>query len=44
MGSNQTMIYIGIGITKNENDETQTSYKKSYDKFIKDTKLPEPKK
>jgi len=34
-------LYWNWQYTKDENDETQKSYKKSHDKFIKDTKIPE---
>ena len=36
-------LYWNWQYTKNVNDETQKSYKKSHNKFIKDTKLPEIK-
>ena len=34
-------LYWNWQYTKNANDESQKSYKKTYDKFIKDTKIPE---
>jgi hypothetical protein len=34
-------LYWNWQYTKNVNDETQKSYKKSHSKFIKDTKIPE---
>jgi hypothetical protein len=37
-------LYWNWQYTKNQNDETKKSYEKAYGKFIKDTKLPEPKK
>jgi hypothetical protein len=37
-------LYWNWQYTKDENDETKKSYEKAYGKFIKDTKLPEPKK
>ena len=37
-------LYWNWQYTKDENDETQKSYKASHNKFIKDTKLPELKK
>ena len=37
-------LYWNWQYTKDENDETQKSYKASHNKFIKDTKLFEPKK
>lgn len=36
-------LYWNWQYTKDSNDETQKSYKKSHDKFIKDMKLPESK-
>jgi len=36
-------LYWNWQYTKDENNETQKSYKDSYKKFIKDTKLPEVK-
>ena len=36
-------LYWNWQFTKDENDETQKSYKKSHDKFVKDMKLPKSK-